>query len=121
MNKRKTKGYILCGFFVFALMFFITWQRVTIVSMGYKVSGLKENLREAEIKNQVLLKKIRKEASLHHIKNKAVVKYKMRTPDINKCKTIAVKKPGSGDGFSPAKSLASFIKKVFGPGQAQAK
>ncbi|MDA3793463.1 MAG: hypothetical protein PF545_07430 [Elusimicrobia bacterium] len=102
-------------------MFFITWQRVTIVRTGYKVSEFKNDLRKSRIRNQILLKRYSEEASLNDIHERAVKKYSMRLPMIKNCGRVVLKENVSGGEGTVTESVASFLKKIFGPGKAQAK
>ncbi len=121
MKKRPIKGYLYCGLFIFLFMFFITWQRVTIVRLGYEVSDLKNDLREIQVKNQILLKQYSRETSLRNIHTTAVKKYGMSLPDMNSCRSVVISYNYRLEDGNVAETVTSFLKKVFGPGKAQAK
>lgn len=122
MNRTKLKLYIIIFSNIFVFLSYVTWQQITMFRMGYKITRLKEDIRNEEMKRQRIMKLFQTKNSLEAIEKKARQNFKMLLPGYAKYGVLEVdiekmlyKKNKNIRGF-----LVQF-KKIFSTSDAQAK
>jgi hypothetical protein len=114
---KKLLALFLC-FFIFLM--FMTWQQVTIFRLGYKLTGLKESVKDREIENQLLLREFNRKCSLFDIDRKAGASG-MVLPSAKACRSLFLDKEKNIDNKGSGPSLVAILKKALSPSDAQAK
>lgn len=122
MNRTKLKLYIIIFSNIFVFLSYVTWQQITMFRMGYKITRLKEDIRNEEMKRQRIMKLFQTKNSLEVIEKKARQNFKMLLPGYPKYGVLEVDIEKML--YKKNKNIRSFLvqfKKVFSTSDAQAK
>ncbi|MFH1414780.1 MAG: hypothetical protein ABIH89_01670 [Elusimicrobiota bacterium] len=122
MRREHIRAYIIVFSAVFLILFFVTWQQVTIFRLGYTITSLQEKIRKEEIKKQHLMKEYHGKYNLYIIEDHAKKSFKMDIPRIENCRVLRIKEavPGN-DKKRRNSSLVACLKDMFSPADAEAR
>jgi len=122
MYKSKIKLYSGLIFFTSLILMFITWQQVTKFRLGYKITRVKDFIRNEEIKNQEIMREYRVYGGVEYVDRRAQEEYKMELPDPAICEILGVE--GRMIFQKKSKDIKTFvsdIKEIFLPRNAEAR
>ncbi len=118
----KIKTYIVVFSGIFILLLFITWQQIAIFRLGYRITNLKKEIRNQEIKKQQIMEKLHCKWSLLNVEHKAKSSFNMDKPAPARCRILKIDK---GKIFYKNKrkpvSFVSYLKEFISPSDAQAR
>jgi len=122
LSRGYIKAYILIFSCIFIFLLFITWQQIAIFRLGYRLTALKQDIVNEEIKRQQIMRDLYSKTSLAQMEEKARALYSMKILDNAGCGVVNV---DSCDLFLTDDDkkfhILAVIKDVFSPSDAQAR
>jgi hypothetical protein len=119
MARIKTYLFVFGGIFVFLM--FMTWQQVAIFRLGYRVTGLREKIKDQQIENQYLLQGFNRKCSLFKVEQKAGNSFEMVIPESTQCRVLKLDKEKLSVKERESRSLLTSLKEILSPSDAQAR